>query len=626
MTWDELQVWCKYPVILLVGFGVTMVLTALWRRLAPTLGFMDIPGTRRLHAHPTPSAGGLAIFGGFHAACAAIYFVPWLPFSGQLSVHWWFDFFIVSLCVVVVGLIDDRFRLKPWTKLMGQIIVAGIAYYLGMQIGKLFGAPLPGIVDFVLTVGWFLVMMNAFNLIDGMDGLAAGLGIIAAMGVGVSLAFRHHPNDVMVCMALAGACAGFLRHNFYPAKVFMGDTGSMLIGCAIAALALGSSSKGMAMASVGVPILAVGVPILDAGLAVWRRSVRSWMQDTASAGTVKDIATADAEHLHHRLLRQGWSQRQVAVGLYMFGGILSALGVVSSVYREYALGVIMVTFLVGTYVVVRHLAWIELWDSGAAVMRRVKRRGPKNRAVLVYPLLDLMAMSVTLVLAFGLVAGEAGTIKSQWERAAPWAIGLPFLALIASRSYGRVWSMARVSEYALTGLAVIAGILLWMAGSVTFYGHGRTLMEVAFLYMGLAVPLVVGMRAFVRVVQDMMAWKSRFSAGKQQGRRVLLVGVGADCLLFLKEVSLLYDDTHRIIVVGMVDEDAALWGRWVHGYRVLGGLESLDAILKSTAADELVVFGKVEHSLIARIMDVARPRGLVVRQWTTSFRTLSESN
>lgn len=184
--------------------------------------------------------------------------------------------------------------------------------------------------------------------------------------------------------------------------------------------------------------------------------------------------------------------------------------------------------------------------------------------------------------------------------------------------------MARVSEYALTGLAAAAGILLWLAGAVSFSERsGTACFEVAFLYLGMAVPLIVGGRAFVRVIQDMMAWKSRFSLSKQPGRRVLLFGVGPDCLLFLKEASLLYDDTRRMIVVGMVDEDAALWGRWVHGYRVLGGLDSLAAILQSTAADELVLFGKAEPSMIARIMDVARPRPLVIRQWTTSFLTLS---
>jgi UDP-N-acetylmuramyl pentapeptide phosphotransferase/UDP-N-acetylglucosamine-1-phosphate transferase len=623
MNGEWFQVWGKYPAVFLIGLIATIVLTAAWRRLAPRLGLMDLPDPRRLHGSPMPSAGGIAIMGGFHLACAAIYLVPWLPFAGKLSLAWWLQYLAVSLYVLGVGLLDDRFRLKPAAKLAGQGVVALLAYALGMRVGTVFGTALPLVVDVGLTVAWFLMMMNAFNLIDGMDGLAAGLGVVAAAGLGLSLGFRHQPSDVLLCLALAGACLGFLRHNFHPAAVFMGDTGSMFIGCTIAAVALGTSSKGTAMASIWAPILAAGVPILDTGLAVWRRSVRSWAQEGNGKELAGGIAAADKEHLHHRLLKRGWSQRQVALALYGFGAVLCLAGVVSAVYREYALGVIMVTFLAGAYVVVRHLAWIELLDSGEAVLKRLHRRGPKSHAVVVYPVLDLAAMAAALALSLGLMARDGGTIKKEWESAAPWAIGLPFLLLVASKAYGRVWSMARVSEYALTALAAIVGILLWMAGAITFCDHpSRHCVVVGLLYVGLGVPLIVGSRVFVRGVQDLMAWQARVSAGRKESRRILLIGAGADCLLFLKEVSLTGNNAGRISVVGMVDDDVALWGRWVHGYRVLGGLSSLEDIARTTGAGELVVLGKADPAALGRILGIARARNLVVRQWTTSCATL----
>lgn len=626
MNWSATEVWAKYPFVFLVGVLATSALALLWRYAAPRLGLIDVPGARRIHAGPVPTAGGIALVAGFHAACAAIYILPWQPFSGQLSLSWWFDFAIVSCVVVAVGVADDRLRLQPLTKLGGQVGVGIVAYAYGMRMGNVFGAPLPVAADLALTVLWFLILMNAFNLIDGMDGLAAGLGVVASVGVGVSLLFRHHPSDVLVCLALAGACVGFLRHNFYPAKLFMGDTGSMFLGCAIACIALGTSSKGTAMASIMVPILAAGVPILDAGMAVWRRSVRSLLRvETASGVPTGGITQGDAEHLHHRLLRRGFTQRQVAVALYGFGAFLAAIGVVSSAYREYAAGALTLAFLIGVYVVVRHLAWIELWDSGSAILAGLRRQRPRSLAVVVYPLLDVVAMAIALMLSLALSIGGnvPGGLKEEWMRAAPWAIGLPFVLLVISGSYSRVWSRARISEYVLTGTAVLGGILLWMGGALVICGHPvRVCITVAFLHIAMSVPAVVGSRAFVRVVRDIMSWKSRLAVGRSGGRRVLLIGAGPECQLFLTETSLFYEPDRRVNVVGLVDEDAGLRGRWVHGYRVLGTPDALASVLEATGVEEIVIVARLDPHWTQTVVTIAQERGIAVRQWRTRLDTI----
>lgn len=630
MNWDATEVWGKYLFVFFTALLVSSVLSLLWRFAAPYVGFVDMPGARRIHSEPVPTAGGIAVIAGFHVACAGIYFLPWRPFSGHLSLSWWLSLGIVSCCVATVGIADDRLRLKPGIKLAGQVVVALVAYAQGMRIGNVFGASLPEMADMAATVVWFLVLMNAFNLIDGMDGLAAGLGIVACMGLGVSLLFRHHPNDVLVCLALAGACAGFLRHNFHPAKVFMGDTGSMFLGCAIACIALGTSSKGTAMVSIMAPILAVGVPILDAGMAVWRRSVRSFLRTEDKGGaSLWGVAQGDDEHLHHRLLRRGLSQRQVAVILYGFGILLAAIGVVSSAYQEYRLGVLMLAFVIGVYVVVRHLAWIELWDSGSAILAGVRRGGPKSLAVVLYPVMDVTSMAIALAVALALATGgDSGKgLKHEWLRAAPWAIGLPFMLLVLSRSYSTVWSRARISEYVLTGAAVVGGILLWMGTSLILCDHPvRICVTAAFLLIGLSVPAVVGSRAFVRVLRDIMAWKSRLVTGRGGARRVLLVGAGAECQLFLTEASLLYDPEKGIHVVGIVDEDLGLRGRWVHGYRVLGTLDSLSAIMSSTGAEEIVIVARLDPDSREKLLSFADGRGMVVREWRTRLDILSSGS
>jgi len=184
------QVILKYPFVFFTGFLVTYLLTPLAGRVAKALGFVDVPGGRRLHASPTPLGGGLAVFIGFHAACAVVFLLPWLPFAGMVSIDWWLRFLVVSSLLLVIGLVDDRKNLGPIIKLLGQVVVALLAFSLGMRVGNVLGRPLPVAMDLVFTVLWFLTLINAFNLIDGADGLAAGLAAIAATGIGASLVFR----------------------------------------------------------------------------------------------------------------------------------------------------------------------------------------------------------------------------------------------------------------------------------------------------------------------------------------------------------------------------------------------------------------------------------------------------
>ena len=292
----------KYPAVFLAGLLAVWALTPLWRRLAPGWGFLDRPGRRKVHREPVPRGGGLAVFAGFHVACAVVFLFPWQPFAGQLSIAWWMRFLPVSAGVVLLGLLDDRLDLKPMVKLAGQVVVAAAAFESGIRLQNILGFAFPEWVDAIATIFWFVALMNAFNLIDGVDGLATGIALIAATGIGLSLVFRGVPGDVLLFLGLAGACLGFLRYNFHPANVFLGDTGSYFLGFTLAALSISTHSKASFMAGIGMPMLAVGVPLFDVVLAVWRRTMRRILSH-ASGQAAPGLDEADAEHLHHRLLR-----------------------------------------------------------------------------------------------------------------------------------------------------------------------------------------------------------------------------------------------------------------------------------------------------------------------------------
>ncbi len=582
----SLEAILKYPAVLLAGLLGAWLLTPLWRRLAPGWGFLDRPGVRKIHRAPVPRGGGFAVFVGFQLACAVVFLVPWKPFAGQLSIAWWFRFLPVSAGVVALGLLDDRFSLKPPVKLLGQVLLAAAAYAAGLRLQNLFGFDLPRWVDLAATLLWFVALMNAFNLIDGVDGLATGIASIAATGIGLSLVFRGQPGDVLLFLGLVGACLGFLRYNFYPASVFLGDAGSHFLGFALAALSLSTNSKASFLAGLGMPLLAVGVPLFDTLLAVWRRSLRRVLEPAAAAGLRTGLARADADHLHHRLLRLGFGQGQVAVFLYAATLGLVLVGLLASVFRDRALGILVLAFLLAAYTVVRHLAGIELRESGQVVLQGLARPVRRNRTLIYYIFGDLLILNLVLLAGHALLDLQDGALdvplKTAWLRAAPVDLFIPFATLLLFGSYSRVWYLARVSEYAATGLAVALGYAI-AAGLRLLGAHGRADVLALLLYYlllaGLAAPAVVLTRAALRVVQDLVFWRSR-GPGPDGAPpvRALACGAGYRTTLFLRQIAFRTRDRAPVEVVGLVSEDTAITGHVVHGVRVLGTWSELPTL------------------------------------------------
>src|SRR6202044_1377914 len=215
-------------------------------------------------------------------------------------------------------------------------------------------------VDCVLVVVWLVAIINAFNLIDGLDGLASGLAIISALGVCGILVMQQIPGEVLPLLGFIGACLGFLRYNFNPASVFLGDTGSMFIGFTLGVVSLQTFNKNTFLISMAIPIMVLGVPIYGALLAIWRRSVRSFVSGKSAGGAKRGIMQPDVEHLHHRLTQSGLSTKRVATFLYVLNGGLVTFGLSLMLFQSHAAGIFLIALLVGAYVLMRQLAVIEL--------------------------------------------------------------------------------------------------------------------------------------------------------------------------------------------------------------------------------------------------------------------------
>jgi UDP-N-acetylmuramyl pentapeptide phosphotransferase/UDP-N-acetylglucosamine-1-phosphate transferase len=610
----------KYPVVFLTGMVVSLVVTRFWGPRAPRWGFVDRPGGRKLHQNPTPTAGGIALFLGVHAAFLMVFLYPWRPFAGQLTIDWWFRYAPLSGAVVLLGMVDDRISLKPMVKLLGQIGIAVAAYWMQIRFQHMMGRSLPGPVDLVLTVGWFLVWMNAFNLIDGIDGLATGIALIAGSGMAVSLLFRESPGDVLLLLGFVGACAGFLRYNFHPARIFLGDTGSLFLGFSLATLALTTHSKGPAVAVIGMPLLAVGVPLFDTVLAIWRRSVRHMLRNGSSAKAWASVKTADAEHLHHRLLGDGRKHNQVAWLLYGATFLLTATGVFLSLFHDQVIGTLALGFVAATYIVFRHLAWVELEDSGAVILRGISRPERRNRTLLIYIGLDLLALLFGWLVSVLLLDLQDGvldvSLKRLWLRSAPLDIVVPFLVLVAFRSYSRVWYLAHVAEYASTGLAVLLGMALACGLRLLFVLGGWTgawpVVLHYFVMGGVAMPVIVGNRAALRVVQDLMQLVGAHRRDERE--RVVIWGASYRTALFLRQHAYAQTDSHRLRVVGIFDADTALRGHYLHGVRVAGTLKDIVPFIRNHDIATLYILEEWPEALMP-VTSLHADTGVRIRRW-----------
>jgi UDP-GlcNAc:undecaprenyl-phosphate GlcNAc-1-phosphate transferase len=340
-----------YAKLFLTAAGVTFVATPLVRRFVIAAGAIDQPSDRRVHPKATPTMGGLAMYLGFLAALAVSRF---LPFFKEVNAATPEPLAALIGCTLMVGLgaVDDTRGTTPVSKLTAQIFIAGVVVLFGVQFAY-FWVPgswkilvLSGDLPVILTIAWVVVVANAVNLVDGLDGLAAGMVAIAATALFIYLErspslFGQASQAALLSAITAGICLGFLPWNFYPAKIFMGDTGSMLLGMLLAITTISGVGRNPIPPSTddlvaiagqfAVLLLVLAIPFLDVALAIIRRTWRG-----------QGIGHADKEHLHHRLMDIGHGHRQAVLLMYLWSALISGCGLV--------VGLITGRFLVGVII------------------------------------------------------------------------------------------------------------------------------------------------------------------------------------------------------------------------------------------------------------------------------------
>jgi UDP-GlcNAc:undecaprenyl-phosphate GlcNAc-1-phosphate transferase len=363
-----------YLGIFVASVFASFVLTRYIRDIAMARGWVAGPGLERhLHNRPLPRLGGVAIFLAFLFCIGIAGVVSWLNprLNFGFSPKAVLTILVPGLLIFLLGLYDDLHPVGPYFKFLVQVLAGAILFAGGLRILDLpvlfSGYHFSWFVSLPLTILWVLGITNAFNLIDGLDGLAAGSALFSTLVVFVVALFSHSTFVSVMTLVLAGAVLGFLRYNFNPATIFLGDCGSLFVGFMLSALALQGMQKSPTVVAVAIPVVSFGLPILETALSVVRRLISG-----------RPVFTGDREHIHHKLLQQGLTQRQAVTTLYAVSAIFAMLSLFLLWPTGSTLGLVLAVLGIGIWMGVQHLNYLEFGE-----LRRVAQRALDQRLVFV---------------------------------------------------------------------------------------------------------------------------------------------------------------------------------------------------------------------------------------------------
>lgn len=347
------------------SFLISVFLTPLAGDLYVRLGWVDRPDFgRKVHSRPMPRAGGVPIVIAYAGAFGVVFLLGLAgghliePGTGLI-----WRMLPAGLVVFAIGLLDDIVGLHPWQKFAGQTGAALLAWWAGVQIHAVRGVPLNGWIAVSVTVVWLVACTNAFNLIDGLDGLATGIGLCAALTAFIAALLYNEMGLAMATAPLAGALLGFLCYNFSPASIFLGDSGSLTVGFLLGCFGIVWSQKSATLLGMTAPVLVLTIPLLDTALAILRRFLRH-----------QPIFGADRGHIHHRLLDRGFTTRRVVFLLYGFSGLAAVLSLLMSLLHNRFSGLILIVSCGAIVLGISRLGYVELDEARRIIMGGVFRR------------------------------------------------------------------------------------------------------------------------------------------------------------------------------------------------------------------------------------------------------------
>jgi len=614
---------------------LSLILTPIVIRFAIMVGAVDKPDERKIHKKPMPRLGGVAAFLSFMITLIAVHIImPQARLDLFVAQSSWLIVVISISVILILGICDDIWALKPGQKFLVQFIAGALVYLAGFRINSITdpfsdGVRYFGILSFPLTVLWVVGITNAFNLIDGLDGLAGGIAVIAGLTISAISLLHHDITTAVIAVTLVGAVLGFLRYNFNPAKVFLGDSGSLFIGFTLAVLSIQSSTKGSTAFSVIVPLLALGVPIMDTSLAMLRRILRAFLPDqslpVSSLRKLHSMFLPDRRHIHHQLLAQGLSHREAVLVLYV---VSCAFGICAFLVNAGSLSssLILVGVAIGAVVAVKKLGYREMALLRNGLLLRLYRKAFVKHVVS-QALLDIISIIAAFLLASSLTSQVDNTSDAWRTRAFAMIMIATFqlLAFLLEGMYRRTINLLGLGDLlqmlkASFAGAIVAGVVLWFLPEVHNSASFGTFMLLDFYFLA---TFVIGSRVAFHVMNYI------FNREAGSGRKALIYGADNNGLITLQSLlstkSLWKSESSRAVPIGFLDDDPKMEGKFLNGYPVFGGHWKLEGLINKMGINE-IVFANTNISTAAfqRIAKIAEEHNVPIKIHRMKLETIGE--
>jgi UDP-GlcNAc:undecaprenyl-phosphate/decaprenyl-phosphate GlcNAc-1-phosphate transferase len=588
-----------------VSFALAAALTPVVRSLARRWGFVAKPKTDRWHKRPTAMMGGAAIW----VAVIATYLVV-VPHT---SAGW----VVVGTAsfLFLVGLVDDWLHIKPYQKLIGQVIGAAAVVNYGLLLPWTRSLP----ANMVITIFWLIGITNAINLLDNMDGLATGIAAIASVFLTFNFITSGQPTEAMMLGVFAAALIGFLIYNSNPASIFMGDSGSMFIGFFLSSAALINLSGGRSRAFVpvlAVPILVLFIPIFDTTFVTILRKLSG---RAASQG--------GRDHTSHRLVALGLSEKRAVLLLYGLAALSGLLAVFVRQLKPDVSIALLAGFTLALTLLGVYLAGVKGYDEEDQVRAQGESAlfaflidfSYKRRIFEV--LLDVMLVVLAYWSAYALQFGPFSD-SPAWKlflRTLPVLVVVRLAAFLVFGVYRGIWRYTSMDDLLAFAKAVAAGSILSMLVILfkfRFQGFSRAVFLVDALVMLL---FLAGSRVAFRFFRKVLP-----SGAASNGRRVLIYGAGDAGELLLRE--LLNNRELSYAPVGFMDDDATKHGKLIHGFRVFGGNGLLPKILTEQEVEQVLISTpRISAERIAEILGQCESRNIELRRLSIKLETISDN-
>lgn len=592
--------------LMAVGASVALalVLTPVVRALARRLGMIAKPKTDRWHKKPTAMLGGVAIW--LSVVISYFVFIP-STFYGWLIIG-------ASTFMFLVGLADDLLNIKPYQKLIGQVMGSAFIIYYGLSLPWTSYSSL----NMALTIFWLIGITNALNLLDNMDGLAAGIAVIGSSFLALSFMSGNQTTEALMMVMFAGALLGFLIYNSNPASIFMGDSGSMFIGFLLASAALVNVSGGRSrsfLPVLAVPILVLFVPIFDTTFVT---ILRKFSGRSASQG--------GRDHTSHRLVALGMSERHAVLMLYGFAALSGVLALlVQRVNLDVSIAAIagftILLTLLGVY-----LAGVKVYDETeeALALRDKSLYGFLIDLSYKRRIFEVLLDVVLIILAYwSAYAVKVGALSGSYAwrlflQTLPVLVFVKMASFLVTGVYRGIWRYTSLDDSIVFVKAVVLSSVLSVLAvlfAFRFEGFSRTIFIVDGLLMFL---FLAGSRMAFRLFRQVIP-VSRANGG----RRVLIYGAGDAGELLLRE--LLNNRALKYSPVGFIDDDPAKNGKVMHGLKVHGGNGDLKSVCRQNNVHEVLISSsRMREERLQEILDFCRAEDIGVKRMRITIEDLSD--